>query len=210
MLFGYAKNEIVGQLVEVLLPERYRGKHVGQRTSFFQSPSVRSMGKGMELFARQKDGSEFPVEISLSPVPTSGGMFVSSVIRDVTDRKLMEADIIAARKAAEASLSLTASRPQHRTRALSLILLGELAENRRQSSAAEGYWKTASAIAKALNDKELRFRAEFSRYKRAVKSQERPSARAIRRRLVKLASWLPPETDALEEFKAFSPENTQD
>ena len=113
----------------------------------------------------------------------------------------------AARKAAEASLSLTAPWPQHRIRALSLILLGELADKRRQFSAAERYWETASAIAKAVNDKELRFRAEFARYKHAVQSQKQPAARAIRRRLVKLASWLPKETDALEEFKTFSPEN---
>ena len=111
----------------------------------------------------------------------------------------------AAHKAAKASLSVTSSRPKHRIRALSLILLGELSEKRHQSGAAEGYWKQASAIAKELNDKELRFRAEFARYKRAVHSQEHAVARAIHRRLVKLASWLPQETDTLEEFKSFAP-----
>jgi len=90
-----------------------------------------------------------------------------------------------------------------------LILLGELSDQRHQSGTAEDYLKRASAIAKELNDKELRFRAEFARYKRAVHSQEHAAARAIRRRLVKLASWLPQETDDLEEFKAFAPEISQ-
>ena len=103
VLFGYTKDEIIGQPIEVLLPQRYRGKHVGQRTSFFQEPSTRGMGSGMELFARRKDGSEFPVEISLSPLQTDEGMLVSSSIRDISERKKAEADLIEARAAAEAA-----------------------------------------------------------------------------------------------------------
>jgi tetratricopeptide (TPR) repeat protein len=113
----------------------------------------------------------------------------------------------AARKAAKASLSVTSSRPRHRIRALSLILLGELLEKRSEAGAAETYWKRASTIAKELNDKELRFRAEFARYKRAVQFQEQAIARALHRRLVKLASWLPQETEILEEFKSFASSN---
>jgi tetratricopeptide (TPR) repeat protein len=121
-----------------------------------------------------------------------------------------EGRLMAARRAAEASLSLTETQDSSKVRALSLILLGQLSEMRNRSSAAEDCWKTASAIAKELNDKELRFRAEFARYKRAVRCREDATARAIHRRLVKLASWLPKEVDDLEEFRAFSPQHPHD
>ena len=100
-MFGYARNEILGHTIETLLPERLRKQHVSHRNTFIADPKLRPMGEGMELVARRKDGSEFPVEISLSPVKAAGGPFVSSVIRDVTERKRMENDIIAARQEAE-------------------------------------------------------------------------------------------------------------
>lgn len=100
-MFGYERDELLGQTVEMLLPERYRRVHVGHRTNFGIAPRLRPMGIGRDLVGRRKDGSEFPVEISLSPVQTSAGNFVSSVIRDVTERKQMEDEIIAARREAE-------------------------------------------------------------------------------------------------------------
>lgn len=100
-MFGYERDELLGGSVDVLLPERTRERHVGHRQSFSHDPQLRPMGAGQELIALRKDGSEFPVEISLSPVAASDGDFVSSVIRDVTQRKLMEQEIIAARRDAE-------------------------------------------------------------------------------------------------------------
>jgi PAS domain S-box-containing protein len=99
-MFGYERSEMLGQPVEMLLPERLRQVHVGHRDGYDMAPRLRPMGQGQNLLARRKDGSEFPVEISLSPVKSENGRFVSSVIRDVTKRKRMEDEIIAARQEA--------------------------------------------------------------------------------------------------------------
>ena len=100
-MFGYDREEMIGNKIEMLLPERIRSSHVGRRDAYTKNPSIRPMGAGMELVGQRSDGSEFPVEISLSPVSTPKTSFVSSVIRDVTERKRMEQDIIAARQEAE-------------------------------------------------------------------------------------------------------------
>jgi len=100
-MFGFGRDELQGKTIEMLLPDRERQRHVGHRTDYAQDPSVRPMGADFELVAKRKDGSEFPVEISLSPVEMGENAFVSSVIRDVTDRKKMEQEIIAAQQAAE-------------------------------------------------------------------------------------------------------------
>jgi PAS domain S-box-containing protein len=94
-LFGYEPEELLGQPIEILVPEGYRAGHVPQRDQFMTEPRTRPMGAGLALAARRKDGSEVPVEISLSPVTTRQGLLVTAAVRDVTERKRAEAQIAA-------------------------------------------------------------------------------------------------------------------
>src|SRR5437764_1007645 len=89
-LFGYAREEVLGRPVELLLPERFRHAHVRHRASYLAAPHPRPMGANLDLYARRRDGSEVPVEISLSPLETAEGTLVISGMRDVTVRKQAE------------------------------------------------------------------------------------------------------------------------
>ena len=92
-MFGYARGDLLGQPLEVLLPERIRGVHVGHRTGYFAGPRARPMGIGLDLAGRRKDGNEFPVEISLSYVEAPDGVLAMAFITDITERKRAEAQL---------------------------------------------------------------------------------------------------------------------
>ncbi|MEU3856550.1 PAS domain S-box protein [Streptomyces sp. NPDC028722] len=92
-LFGYRREELLGRPVELLVPHRFRGHHTRHRDGYAANRQVRPMGAGLELHGLRKDGSEFPVEISLSPMETADGLLVSAAVRDVSDRKAAEARI---------------------------------------------------------------------------------------------------------------------
>jgi PAS domain S-box-containing protein len=100
-LFGYGRDELLGQPIEILVPERFRAVHVGQRNAYIAAPRTRPMGAGLPLLARRKDGSEFPVEISLSPLDLGDELWITSIVRDVTERRRGEIELkrVAARLA---------------------------------------------------------------------------------------------------------------
>ncbi len=88
--FGYDRSELLGQPIEVLVPERFRQNHPKHRTDYGQQPRIRTMGAGLELYGRRKDGSEFPIDIMLGPMESATGRVVLSVIRDLSQKKAAE------------------------------------------------------------------------------------------------------------------------
>lgn len=90
--FGYERSEMIGQSIEILVPDRFAGQHAGFRNGYVHEPRTRPMGLAGDLFARRKDGSEFPVEISLAPLETEDGLLVSAAVRDISERRRMQAE----------------------------------------------------------------------------------------------------------------------
>ncbi len=92
-MFGYRREDLVGQPVEILIPEQHRGVHVGHRTTYVNRPQARPMGVGMELYGRRSDGTTFPVEISLGPLATDEGTLISGTVVDISERKKLEQQV---------------------------------------------------------------------------------------------------------------------
>ena len=92
-LFGYDREDLLGQSIEILIPGRFRAQHALHRVGYFKTPRARAMGSGLELSGLRRDGTEFPVEISLAPLETEDGVLISSAIRDVSERKRAEAEV---------------------------------------------------------------------------------------------------------------------
>jgi len=118
-LFGYNRSELVGRKIEILVPARFRDQHHAHRASFVQSPKIRRMGAGLDLYGRRRDGSEFAVEISLSPVSLGNGTLVLSAIRDISDRKRIEQELRRAHE--ELDRKTTQEIGEYRARLASII-----------------------------------------------------------------------------------------
>jgi PAS domain S-box-containing protein len=116
-MFGYSREELLGQRIEILIPTELRSRHESHRSAFRTHPATRPMGSGLNLYARRKDGTQIPVEISLSPMMTEGeGFRVSAIVRDVTDRKLAEQRIQALNESFTRELSATNQQLELRNR----------------------------------------------------------------------------------------------
>lgn len=100
-MFGYSRGEMLGQTIECLLPDRFRERHAAHRRNYTAAPNLRTMGSGMQLAGIRADGSEFPVEVSLSPIRLDSQVFVASMIRDVSERQAYEQALTKARQVAE-------------------------------------------------------------------------------------------------------------
>ncbi len=100
-LFGYSHDELIGQRVEMLMPERFRTQHASHRECYNNNPRVRPMGRGLALFGQRRNGTEFSIEISLSPIDSQDTLLIAAAVRDVSDRKRVEDELIVARESAE-------------------------------------------------------------------------------------------------------------
>jgi PAS domain S-box-containing protein len=159
-LFGYQQSELVGSNIDLLLPEHLRAQHVAHRQHYADRARLRPMGIGLDLSARRRNGSEFPVEISLSPIESEGQLLVAAAIRDVTERRQAQDELKRARAAAEAAnlaksrFLATASHDLRQPLQTLSLLNGALKRSTHDPELREGFAQQEQAIdtmAKLLN-----------------------------------------------------------
>lgn len=159
-LFGYQSEELSGEFVEALLPERFRGRHVGHRSDYARNTRLRPMGSGLDLFARRKDASEFPVEISLSPAADATGAFIVAAIRDTSERRRVQMELREAREAADRAnqaksrfLATASHDLRQPMQALSLLngTMRRMAPNEAFADALEQEAQSIAAMSRLLN-----------------------------------------------------------
>ena len=160
-LFGYDRQELLGQPVEILIPQRFSVGHSAHRTEYSQSPRPREMGAGLELYGRRRDGTEFPVEISLSPLETGEGTLISSSIRDVSERK----SAAEALKASEERLQMAVEAAQLGVWDLDLAADRTIRSLRHDQifgyASLQPEWGSESALAHVVPEDRAAFQASF-------------------------------------------------
>ncbi|BDC49663.1 hypothetical protein F183_A19790 [Bryobacterales bacterium F-183] len=191
LMFGYRREELLGETVEKLMPERFRGGHPGMRGGFFANPHTRGMGEGIELAGLRRDGTEFAVEISLSPLEIEGGTLVSAAIRDITNRRMTENEI---RRSRAILQNLFEALP-----GLFLVVTPDL----RIVSASDAYLKATMTERESMRGRPL-----FEVFPDNPDAPEVNGVAALRTSLEKVLATGKPHTMALQRYDIRRPDGT--
>jgi PAS domain S-box-containing protein len=206
--FGYSREELIGKKIEVLVPQRFSHGHVALREKFISEPSVRSMGKGRELFARRKDGTEFPVEISLSPFTTSEGNWIMSFIIDISGRRKREQELSKAHEEIKSLNQDLENRVKERTEELNRVIEKLAISQREVELALEKEKKLNELKSRFITTASHEFRTPLSTILSSVSLIGKYDAEADREKRVKHVERIKASvqnlTDILNDFLSVS------